>query len=99
MASYTLEDGRSTCAEDETDLFEGTRFGVRVGIANNLVRTSACMTIADQGRHQKGGTHQFQSVCSNGKKSHKSVLPQYDFLDSAGFMMNIFSRTHGSSGL
>jgi hypothetical protein len=94
-----LEGGRSTCTADETDLFEGTRFDVRLDIANNLMHTSAYTTVAEQGRHQKGVTHQLQYVARAVERVTKASYRCIPFSTLSGNMMNIASRKDGVSGL
>jgi hypothetical protein len=96
MANDILEGVRSTCAQDET---KGTRFAVPLGISNNLVYTSACTTVADQGWHQKDVTHQLQYVAREVERATNSSSRNITFSTLSGIMMNIVSRKDGVSGL
>jgi hypothetical protein len=53
MAQDIAEEGCSTRTEEETDLFQGTKLALRLGIANNLVHISACTSNDDQGGYQQ----------------------------------------------
>jgi hypothetical protein len=87
--------------EDVTDLFEGTRFALRLGIANNLVHISACTNVADEGgHHQHDVTYQVQNVARIVEEGVTTVAYRHlPFSILSGIMMNIVSRTDGVPSL
>jgi hypothetical protein len=100
MANSVVEGGRITCKEDQTDLFEGTKFALRLGIANNLVHISACTTFSETVGHQHDMAYQVQCVARVVEEGvTKAPYHHIPFSILLGITMNIVARKDGITDL